>query len=54
MLIKCWTEDAVELNGEFYSAPYPFKMEWRDIRLGKSRGTRAVPVKSTETAVCGK
>jgi alkanesulfonate monooxygenase SsuD/methylene tetrahydromethanopterin reductase-like flavin-dependent oxidoreductase (luciferase family) len=25
MLIKCWTQDSVELNGEFYKAPYPFE-----------------------------
>lgn len=24
MLIKCWTEDSVELKGDYYNAPYPF------------------------------
>jgi alkanesulfonate monooxygenase SsuD/methylene tetrahydromethanopterin reductase-like flavin-dependent oxidoreductase (luciferase family) len=25
MLIKCWTEDSVELDGRFYQAPYPLE-----------------------------
>ena len=25
MLVKCWTEESVELDGDFYQAPYPFK-----------------------------
>jgi len=25
MLLKCWTEDSVALNGTYYKAPYPFE-----------------------------
>ncbi|MDA0785584.1 MAG: LLM class flavin-dependent oxidoreductase [Proteobacteria bacterium] len=25
MIIDCWTKDSVELNGQFYQAPYPIK-----------------------------
>jgi alkanesulfonate monooxygenase SsuD/methylene tetrahydromethanopterin reductase-like flavin-dependent oxidoreductase (luciferase family) len=25
MIIDCWTKDSVELNGEFYQAPYPIE-----------------------------
>lgn len=25
MLLKCWTEDSLELKGQYYEAPYPFE-----------------------------
>jgi alkanesulfonate monooxygenase SsuD/methylene tetrahydromethanopterin reductase-like flavin-dependent oxidoreductase (luciferase family) len=37
MLIKCWTEDSIELDGQFYQAPYPLDQgidypAWRGAR----------------------
>ncbi len=54
MVLRCWEEDSVVLDGNYYQAPYPARHRRAEAtRRCASPAKRAQPAKSTPTAMCG-